>query len=514
MSSQSRRLSSVLVGLLLALAACDGGGEAVDIGGGEDTAEGGQGGVLIAAISGEPDQLDPHKTTAYPSFQVLENVYDTLVQPNVDLEFEPALAESWEVSDDGLVWTFHLREGVEFHDGSPFTADDVVFSYNRIIDEELANAYRFGTVEEVRAVDDHTVEIEVSEPTPNLLANIGAFKGVAIVSEEATTGGDIQREPVGTGPFQFVDHVQGRSIALEANEDYWGEGPDLEGVEFRFISEPTVAMTNLETGEVHWTDNVPPQQIEQLKAEDDIVVESVPSTDYWYFATNLEREPFDDPRVRQALAFGIDREAVTAAAKFDAATVNQTAIPEGSFWYFDHGPYEHDPERARQLLEEAGVDDLSFEMMVTDEFPETIQAAQVMASQLAEIGVDMEIRTLDFATWLDEQGQGNFDAFMLGWLGNIDPHDFYYAQHHSEGNFNFHGYSNPQVDELLDAGRTETDPEARKEIYDQAADIIVDEASYVYLYNPDVVHAWLPILEGYEPRVDRAIRFEDVSLEE
>src|SRR3712207_4211525 len=158
----------------MALSACSG-GESVDTGGGG----GGSGdGTLVAAVAAQPDQLDPHVTTAYPSFQVLENVYDTLVVPNAeDLTMEPSLAESWETSDDGLSWTFTLREGVTFHDGSEFDSADVVYSYNRIIDEELSNAYRFATVEAIDAPDPQTVVMTLSAPTPNLLERIGAFKG-------------------------------------------------------------------------------------------------------------------------------------------------------------------------------------------------------------------------------------------------------------------------------------------------------------------------------------------------
>jgi peptide/nickel transport system substrate-binding protein len=154
------------------------------------------------------------------------------------------------------------------------------------------------------------------------------------------------------------------------------------------------------------------------------------------------------------------------------------------------------------------------EIMVTDEYPETVTAAQVIESQLEPLGIDVSIRTLDFATWLDEQGKGNFDAFILGWLGNIDPHDFYYAQHHTGESSNFHGYSNPEVDALLERGATETDRDARKEIYDEAAELIVDDASYVYLYNPDTVNAWRPELSGFTVRGDAAIRFEDVRIED
>lgn len=507
----SRWLTGVLTVVALTATAC-GGGEALDVG---DSGSGGgdsSGGDIVVAISAEPDQLDPHKSTAYASFQVLENVYDTLVQPNEELEMEPALAESWETSEDQLTWTFKLQEGVTFHDGEDFTADDVVYSYERIIDEELSNAYRFESVKSVRAVDDNTVEITVKRPTPNLLALIGGFKGMAIVSEQNVKTGDIGRNPVGTGPFMLEEYTSGDSITLTANEDYWGGAPELSSVQYTFVSEPTVALANLQSGEVQWTDNLPPQQVETLESDDTVEIGIVPSNDYWYFATNQAREPFDDPRVRQALAYGIDREDITEAAKFGLATVNQTAIPETSQWYYDYAPYSYDPDRAEQLLQEAGVEDLSIDLMVTNEYPETIQAAQVMASQYADIGVDLKIRTEDFATWLDEQSKGNFDMFLLGWLGNIDPQDFYYGQHHSEGANNYQKYSNPEVDRLLDQAGEETDEAARKELYDQAVKIIVDEASYTYLYNPDVVQGWAPELEGYTVRADRAIRFADASL--
>ena len=511
---------ALLLVLALVLGACSGGGEAVDVEGGEDLADDGatggagqaaSGGTLVAAIAGSPDQLDPHLTSAYFSFQILENVYDTLVEPDLELQMQPALAESWETSEDQLTWTFTLREGVTFHDGSELTADDVVYSMNRI-KEEGANAFRLESVEEVTAVDDLTVEFALSRPTPNLLANVGAFKAMAILPDGAAEDLDLATEANGTGPFSLASYSEAEGAELEANPDYWGDGPTIEGVEFRFVSEPTAALTALQTGEIDWTDNIPPQQISTLEGEESVTVGSVPSNDYWYFAANQQREPFDDVRVRRALAFAIDREAVTQAAKFDAATVNQTAIPETSAWYYDYAPYEHDPEQAQQLLEEAGVSDLSVELMVTDEYPETIQAAQVIESQLSEIGVTAEIRTLDFASWLDAQGQGDFDVFLLGWLGNIDPDDFYYAQHHSTGGYNFHGYANEEVDRLLDEARQETDEDTRKDLYDEAVTLIVDEASYVFLYNPDVVHGWGPDVAGYEARPDRAIRFRDVEL--
>jgi peptide/nickel transport system substrate-binding protein len=235
--------------------------------------------------------------------------------------------------------------------------------------------------------------------------------------------------------------------------------------------------------------------------------------DYWYMSMNYGRPPFDNRDVRRAISFAIDREAVAEAAWFGAAQANQTAIPEDSFFYYDYSPFEHDPEQARQLLEQAGVQTpLRMGLMVTDEFPETVTAAQVIASQLEEVGIEVNIETLDFATWLDRQGAGDYDSFYLGWLGNLDPAAYYQEQHQTDGPNNYQGYSNPQVDQLLQAASGETDEGARKELYDQAAQIIVDDVSYLYLYNPDVVQAWVPGLRGYQIRADKAINFENVEL--
>jgi peptide/nickel transport system substrate-binding protein len=507
--------------IALVATACGGGGEDVDLGEsadpgaeqpdeGEDGSEA-TGGTLVAGIGGEPDQLDPHVTTSGFTFRIVENVYDTLVQPNEELEMEPALATEWETSDDLLTWTFQLREGVTFHDGSEFDAEDVVASLERIA-EEGQNAFRLEAVESFEATGDLEVTMTLSRPAPNLLAQLGAFKGMAIVSADDLEGGDLNEAPNGTGPFAFEGQSGGDSITLTANQDYWGEeGPYLDGIEFRIIPEETVKLTNLETGEVDWIDTVPPQNVEGLGGGD-LTVESVPSNDYWYLAFNNEREPFDDPEVRRALRQAMDIEAITEAARFDAATPNQTAIPESSFWYHEYAPFETDVDAAQQALDDAGVSGLSIDLMVTNEFPETVTAGEVVASQLGEVGVDVEIRTEDFNTWLADQGEGEFDAFILGWLGNIDPDDFYYAQHHSEGVNNFHGFADDEVDQLLDDGRQETDEDARKELYDQAAERIVDQVSYLYFYNPDLVQAWSSEVSGYAPRADQATRFVTTRL--
>ena len=494
----------LVASLVIALAACST-GERVDLG---DDASG----RLVAAIAGEPDQLDPNKTSAYFSFEVLENVYDTLVEPDANLEMRPGLAESWNVSPDELTWTFHLRRGVTFHDGSPLTADDVVYTYRRIIDEELSNVDKFSAVTEVRATNPSTVVIRLKQPTPNLLTNLGGFKGMAIVQRKNVESGQIATHPVGTGPFAFEGQKSGDSITLNANANYWGGAPKVSGVIFRFISEPSTAMSALQAGEIDWTDSIPTQRVNQLRDDDSVNLAVTPSNDYWYLALNEARKPWNDVRVRQAIAYGIDRDAIVAATSNGTAAQNQLAVPQGSFWYTDYDKYDYDIEQARRLLEEANATPENLDMLVTNEYPETVTAAQIIADNLAPLGITVNIRTVDFATWLDEQNSGHFDMLMMGWLGNIDPDDFYYAQHHTNGSSNAQKYSNPEVDRLLDAGRVETDQDARAGIYRRAATIIGDECSYIYLYNPSVIQAWTKDMSGYDARRDKAVRFRTASI--
>lgn len=492
----------VVLALVVALTGCST-GQRVDLG---DGAEGG----VIAAIAGEPDQLDPHKTSAYFSFEVLENVFDTLVEPDENLQMRPALAESWEVSDDELTWTFRLRPGVTFHDGSPLTSEDVAFSYNRIIDEELTNVDKFSAVTSVEAPDPATVVIRVDRPVPNMLTNLGGFKGMAIVSRRNVESGEIATHPVGTGPFAFANQRSGDSITLVANPDYWDGAPDISGVRFRFISEPSTALSALQAGEIDWTDSVPPQRVQQLRNDESLTLAVEPSNDYWYLALNEAREPWNDVRVRQAIAYAIDRDAIVQATSYGTAAKNQLAIPEGNPWYVPYDRYgEGGLDKARELLDEAGVSPGNLDMLVTTDYPETVTAAQIVADNLAPLGITVNIRTVDFATWLDEQNKGNFDMLMMGWLGNIDPDDFYYAQHHTDGTSNAQKFSDPEVDRLLDAGRVETDRQARFDDYRRAATMIADQVSYIFLYNPSVIQAWNPALQGYQARRDGAVRFRD-----
>ena len=488
------------------LAACGGGSS--------DTAS-----TIKAAIAGEPDQLDPQKSSSYFTFEVLENVFDTLVEPDEKLQMRPALAESWVVDADGLNWDFTLRDGVTFHNGDPLTAADVEYSFRRIIDEELSNAYKLDAIASITALDERRVRFTVTAPTPNLLTSIGGFKGLAIVNRRNVESGEIATTPVGTGPFRFVSRSPGASIVLAANPDYWGGAPAVDGVRYSFISQGTTAVSALRSGEIDWTDAIPAQQLSILRRDDTLDVGTVVANDYWYVTMNFDAPPFDDTRVRQAVAYAIDRDSIAQVVGYGTATPNELAIPSTSPWFAPYDRYTAGLDRdaavakARDLLRQAGIRGLDMRLMVTTEYPETVTAAQVIASNLADVGIDVRIEQLDFGAWLDRQAAGDFDALLLGWLGNIDPDDFYYAQHHSEGTSNSQKYSNPEVDALLDRGRTELDVEARKRIYAEAASIIADDVSYLYLYNPSSTQAFVTQLRGYVVRPDKAIRFRDARLE-
>lgn len=475
--------------------------------------------TLRVAIAGEPDQLDPQKSSSYFTFEVLENVFDTIVEPDDQLRMRPALAESWEVSPDGRRWIFLLRPGITFHNGDPLTAADVEFSFRRIIDEELSNAWKLAAIESVTALDERRVEFTVTDPTPNLLTNIGGFKGLAIVNRRNVESGEIATKPVGTGPFSFTSRSPGAWIDLAANPDHWAGPPAIEGIRYSFISQGTTAASALRSGEIDWTDAVPAQQLSVLSRDDALVVGTVVSNDYWYITMNFEAKPFDDPRVRQAVSYAVDRDSIAQVVGYGTANPNQLAIPSTSPWYAPYDRYsvgpDHDAalDKARDLLRQAGIRSTDMRLMVTTEYPETVTAAQVVASNLEKIGIAVKIEQLDFGAWLDRQAAGDFDALMLGWLGNIDPDDFYYAQHHSAGTSNAQKYFNRRVDELLDRGRTELDVEKRKRIYAEEAGQIADDVSYLYLYNPSATQAYSREVRDYTVRSDKAVRFRSVRLE-
>lgn len=474
------------------------------------------GGTLNAAISADPVNLDPHLSSAYSTFQVLENVYNQLVGLDDDLQLVPELAESWTVSDDKLTYTFKLRPGVAFHNGRELTADDVVYSYERIRNPDTKSgwAYLMEPVDTIEAPDPQTVVVTTKEVYAPLLTKL-ASQGTAIVPREEVEAETLDEKPVGTGPFRFVEFVPADRVVLERNEAYWEEGkPYLDGIVFRPIPDETVKQTNLETQNVDWVDNVPAQDANRLMESPDLVVESVAGTAYTYMGVNTTRKPLDDKRVRQAISYALDREEIAAIALYDLALGSQSPVPEGNFWRSEYAPQGRDLDKARQLLQEAGVGDgFPVEFMPAQDYPETVRSAEAAQAQLADVGIEATLRPLEWSTWLDEEGQGNFDIYLCGWIGMVDPDDYFYAQHRTGEVFNFTGYSNPELDELLDRGRQSLDDNERKGIYDQIQQILIDDAPYIVLFTTTEVDAWQPYVKGFTTRPDSAVIFKNAWLD-
>jgi peptide/nickel transport system substrate-binding protein len=470
-----------------------------------------RGGTLVAAWEQEPVGLDPHITSARSSYQVLENVIDTLITLDAEQNLVPSLAESWEVADDGLTLTFVMREGVRFSNGTDLVAEHVVAVFDRLLDPETGsgNAYRMAGVTDISAPDERTVVMTLDAPNPSLLGHLASSNALGIFDPAGVEDGTINTRPVGTGQFMITDYQPGTRVLLERNPHYWEEGlPYLDAVDIRIIGDETVIRSSLIAGDIDWAFSVPAQAVEELDARDDVVIDSAAAGAYYYLGVNTEVGPLADVRVRQAISYAINRDNVAAAAEFGNAEVTQDPIPSTSAWDFGYAPYGYDPERARALLAEAGyADGFELEIMPTSFIQPTIRAAQVIQSDLATVGIRASIRTLEWAEWLEEQGDGNYETYVCSWNGLIDPDDFFYAQHKTGEVFNFTGYSNPRVDELLDEARMVPDFEERRALYEEINATIVDEAPYIYLYNPLEIHAYRPDVRGFQARADQAVRF-------
>ena len=475
------------------------------------------GGTLNVAFQNEWAGLDPHVVSSYSSYQILNNVLEGLTFYDDDLNLIPWLAESWTQSEDGKTWTFKLRQGVKFHNGREMTAEDVKWSYERLIDPETGsgNAARVGPPETmIEVIDDYTVAITHPDPFGIFPQSIGFDKSTGIMAKESLQDGQVQI-PIGTGPFEITTVEGTTRLVLEKNEEYWQEGlPYLDSIEFVSIPDDTVRETALLGGEVDWILAISPQNFDLLNENPDVVVATAPQLSYDYIGVNLTREPFDDVRVRQAIALALDRQQICEASYFGICDTLQGPVGTGSPWYFDYGPYDRDLEKAKALLAEAGYPDgFELELLPTTQYGETVRAAQVLQQQLAEIGITATINAPEWSEWLELEGNFKYDAYICNWNGLIDADQYYYLQHRTGMIFNFTGYSNSEFDQLVDEGRSMSDFEKRYDIYQEANKILVDDAPYIYMYNKKEIRAYAPYVMGFVVRPDQANNFWTVWLD-
>lgn len=471
--------------------------------------------TLIAGLDDDPPQLDPHFSTAAVDRQAFHSIYDKLIDVDENLNFVPQLAAEWEISNGGKTYTFYLQENVTFHDGTPFNAAAVKYNFERMLDPDAGSSRtsELSPVENVVVVDEHTIEVTLKEPFSPFLAVLSDRAGMMVSPTAAEEKGeDFKNSPVGTGPFKFVERVKQDKIVLERNDNYWGGKPELEQIIYRPYSDENVRLTNLVSGDVHIINKVPPKDIEKLKNDPNITLSEKGSLGFQGLYLNHKSEPFSNQALRNALDLVINRDAIVKVALRDTAVPAGGPIAPGT-WAYDESikPKPVDIEKAKQLMADAGYQDgFSFTLKITPK-PVEEQIAQMIQSMAAEAGITVEIEKVEFGTMLDQMDNHEFHAIRLGWSGRTDPDGNIHALYHSTGYINY-GYDNPEMDELLEQARVETEPEVRKELYRQAQELGQAESPFIFIYHELDYKAFKTSLNGYPHIADTMMRFHNVTL--
>ncbi len=445
------------------------------------------GGTLRVAIQADGRTLDPHRATDAGSMRLIENFYNTIMRYTpVYGEVEPELAQSVHLSDDQLTYTFTFRTNVYFHSGRRMTAADVRYSIERIIDAG-ARAEKFAHVVDMDTPTPDMLRVHLDQPIAPLLTYL-AYPMNAVVDREVVEAhdGELDRVVAGTGPFQLVEWQRDRQLLMERHENYFRPGrPLLDRVIFRPIPDETARTTALRNREIDLMLDVPDKDKDLLLDTPGLRVVGVPGTFWEYIGLNTDVPPFDDVRVRQAVAWAVDRDMINRLVKRGRAhTANGEFLPPAHWAHTGVVFYpEPDLDRARALLREAGYDPAQRPLMrVGSAFPYQVAAAQIVRQQLLAIGMDVEIRSEESSVFFDALGRGDFAMTLVGWLGFVDPDEWFYNIFHSDGVWNQQNYANTDVDQALALGRRTADPDARKDIYRSVQQTILKEAPVVLLY--------------------------------
>jgi peptide/nickel transport system substrate-binding protein len=434
---------------------------------------------LTIALQLEPPHLDPTSAAAGAIDSVLySNVFEGLTRFMSDGSVVAGLAESWEIDEDGTTYIFNLRDGVTFHDGSAMEAEDVKFTLDRARAEDSANAQKslFDGIDEVTVIDPQTVEVTLSAPDGNFLFNM-AWGDAVIVAPESIEG--IKQTPIGTGPFTFEEWVQGDRIEISRNPDYWGDAPALEAATFKFISDPTAAFAAMMAQDIDAFAGFPaPENLPQFEADPRFQVLIGSTEGETILAMNNKQAPFDNVKVRKAVAHAIDRQTVIDGAMFGLGTPIGTHFAPHNPDYVDlTAQSAHDPEQAKALLEEAGYADGFTTTLKLPPPSYARRGGEIIASQLREIGIETEITNLEWAQWLEEVFRGK--NFGLTIVSHTEPFDIgiyarpdYYFQ-----------YDNPEFQTLIGDLAETSDPEQRSEMLARAQTMIADDYVNGYLFQ-------------------------------
>ena len=475
------------------------------------------GGSLKAALTGEPDTLDPATSTIYTGAQVYDNIFSKLVDIDENNEYVGILATKW-TQNDATTWTFDLVDNATFHNGEKFTSADVKYTFERILDPATASSYAplYDAIASIETPSPTQAVFKLSGPFGPFLSNL-ANNG-EIVNQKAIEAADPARNPVGTGPFQFVEWVQGDHVTLKKNPTYFRTGkPYLDEITFRFLLVDQSRIEGLRSGELDWVDAVPLQQLPTLKTDTAFNYVTSPTAGIPdYIAMNVTRPPFDDVRLRQAVAWALDRKAIRDVAYFGAGEVGSEEVPSGSPWFGGSDPYKDGPDldKAKALMAEAGLaDGITVHYLGLPQYPELLKTGEVMRDQLKNIGITMEIEPVDVSVWFDAFVNGTYEITSAYQERTIDPDNFWALVLRTGGVINTTGYSNPAFDELVDQARTETDEAKRKELYIAVRQIAFDEVPIILAHFETINYLMRSGVHGSTVNPTLELRMENVWKE-
>jgi peptide/nickel transport system substrate-binding protein len=492
--------------------------------------------ILVHARAADSATMDPAEMVAAPDWKPVGQIFDSLVRYNQNMEIVPHLATSWETSDDGLEWTFHLRDDVKFHDGTPLNADAVVFTFERAYNEEHP-AHEIGTwdnwswylymVNKVEAVDEYTVKFTLDyayAPFLDTLANTAT----SIVSPTAymEKGDKFRVEPVGSGPFKFVEWMKDDRIVLEKNPDYFLGEPKIDKLIYRVMPENTTRLSALKTGEAHVLSDVPPEIAQLIEKEENLNVVSYPGLDISFMRWNMRpdlagyQEPLGDKRVREAIIRSIDRQAILDRFFLGYGEVAENPVPS-VVWGRDESLQipEYDPEKAKELLAEAGYPDgfettLRFWPIAFASLPQPSKMAEAIQSYLKEVGIEAEVVVEEAGAHWDNFSTGQGNLYITGWVGDFaDPHNFLSPMWEDGMAGMDAGWKNAEFMELLTAAQEETDKDTRAEMYKKAQQIYFDELPGLPLFTGMKIGAYHDSVVDLNMRPDGEMWYFGVDLQ-
>jgi len=452
---------------------------------------------LIIAQGTDALTMDTHHGLDAPTFTILDHMVEPLLELTPKGEIAPKLAEKWEVSPDATEFVLKLRKGVKFHDGTPFNAEAVKVNFDRRLDPKAATKYGFlvAPISSVTVVDEYTVKIKTKAPFAALISNL-THQANGIQSPESLKASWDKpvTKPVGTGPFMYKEWVPGNKFVMVRNDQYWGKKPHIEEVTWRVMPDDASRVIALETGEVHAAVRIPPFDIPRLKANPKLTVISAPSVRTIYLGFNCLKEPFQDKRVRQAINYAVNKEAILKHILGGVGRVSDAPLSPGIFGYTPIKTYEYNVEKAKALLAEAGFPK-GFETTLhpaVGRYYMDVNVATAVAADLLKVGIKAEIKMMEWGTYLPsilrEKDVVEHKIYMLGWgcvTGDAD-YGLYTLFHSGEWpkkGMNASFFKNEKLDQLLDAARSTANPEERKRLYKEAMTIIMDEAPWLFLHS-------------------------------